>query len=60
MSRYEITNEPAPPPRKSGGVILEGSVQIHFIEEKSGREIARRRSPRFYQNERRIRESRKY
>jgi hypothetical protein len=39
---------------------MEGAIQARFIEEKSGREVARRRSPKFYENERRLRETRKY
>ena len=60
MSRYEVVDEPAPKPRKSGKLIMEGAIQARFIDEKSGREVACRRSPRFYENERRLREARKY
>lgn len=56
----EIVNEPTPPPRPSG-YRFKGGCHIHLVEEKTGKVVSEIITPDYvYQNERRIRDERKY
>jgi hypothetical protein len=54
----EVVTEPPPPPRASGKPRVE--VRIHFLDSKRNNEVVAVRSSHAYQNERRMRETRKY
>jgi len=54
----EIITEAQPPPRPSGKPRVE--VRIHFLDSKRNNEIVAVRTSHAFQNERRMRETRKY
>jgi hypothetical protein len=56
----EIVNEPTPPPR-STGLRFKGGCQIQLVEEATGKVASEIITPDYvHQNERQIREERKY
>jgi hypothetical protein len=56
----EITNEPTPPPRPSS-TRFKGGCHIQLVEESSGKVVSEVITPDYvYQNERQLREERKY
>jgi hypothetical protein len=58
MNDIEITNEPPPPPRR--GTECRASAEVHIVEEKSGEVVTILDASRWYNNDAKLRQERKY